>query len=71
MAASKVTQGEATVSSGQEELHALILTRGGLYCCTEPCLCDGGLTAFVLGGPGHLLCSYESFAQTVAADEKP
>lgn len=50
MAASKVTQGEATVSSGQEELHALILTRGGLYCCTEPCLCDGGLTAFVLAG---------------------
>lgn len=27
MAASKVTQGEATASSGHEELHALIQTR--------------------------------------------
>lgn len=45
MAASKVTQGEAAMSSGQEELHALIQTQGDLYCCTELCLCDGGLTA--------------------------
>lgn len=63
MAASKVTQGEATKSSGHEKLQALIQTREA---GTAALSCAWAVGVRQLE-PGHLFHSYRSLAQIITA----